>query len=99
MYSNLIVVVCYWLNFLYIWRRDLQENLKGKGFVKLELKKGLKEVKEFQVVIKMCQMKRLFDHSLSLVYLGEKHVSPNKGVFCSGWEVESVFSDLFRCRS
>ena len=39
-------------------------------FVKFELKKGLKEVKEFQVVTKMCQMKRLLDHLLNLVRLG-----------------------------
>ena len=56
------------------------ENLKEKMFVKLELKNGLKEVKEFQVVTKMCQMKRQLDHSLNLVRLEEKHVSPNKGV-------------------
>ena len=41
-------------------------------FVKFELKKGLKKVKDFQVVTKM---KRLIDHSLNLV-----RVSPNKGV-------------------
>ena len=34
-------------------------------FVKFELKKRLSEVKEFQVVTKMCQMKRLVDHSLN----------------------------------
>ena len=39
-------------------------------FAKFELKKGLKEVKEFQVVTKMCQMKRLLDHLLNLVRLG-----------------------------
>ena len=48
--------------------------------MKLELKKGLKEAKEFQVVRRMCQMKVLLDHSLNLVRLEEKHVSPNKGV-------------------
>ena len=49
-------------------------------FVKFLLNKGLKEVKEFQVVTMMCQMKLLWDHSLSLVRLEEKHASPNKGV-------------------
>ena len=49
-------------------------------FVKFELKKGLKGVKEFQVVTKMCEMKRPLDHSLNLVRHEEKHVSPNKGV-------------------
>ena len=39
-------------------------------FVKFELKKVLLEVKEFQVVTKMCQMKRLLDHLLNLVHLG-----------------------------
>ena len=49
-------------------------------FVKFELKKGLKGVNEFQVVIKMCRMKRLLDHSLNLVRLEEKHVSSTKEV-------------------
>ena len=48
------------------------------SFVKFELKKRLKEVKGFQVVTKMCQKKRLLDHSLNLVRFEEKHVSPNK---------------------
>ena len=48
--------------------------------MKFLLNKGLKEVKEFQVVTMMCQMKLLWDHSLSLVRLEEKHASPNKGV-------------------
>ena len=39
-------------------------------FVKFELKKGLKEVKGFQVVTKMRQMKRLLNHLLNLVRLG-----------------------------
>ena len=38
-------------------------------FVKFESKKGLKEVKEFQVVTKMCPMKRLLDHLLNLARL------------------------------
>ena len=49
-------------------------------FVKFELKKGLKGVKEFQVVTRMCQMKRILDHSLNLVRLEEKHVSSKRGV-------------------
>ena len=49
-------------------------------FVKFELKKGLKGVNEFQVVKKMCRMKRLLDHSLNLVRLEEKHVSSTKEV-------------------
>ena len=48
-------------------------------FVSFELKKGLKGVKEFQVVTKMCRMKPLLDHSLNLVRLMEKHGSSNKG--------------------
>ena len=36
MYSNLIVVVCYLLNFLYIWRRDLLRNLEELVFVNCE---------------------------------------------------------------
>ena len=53
----------------------------GNGVcVKIELLKGLKGVKEFQVVTKMCRMKRLLDRSLNLVRLEEKHVSSNKGV-------------------
>ena len=47
----------------------------GKVFVKIELKKWLKEVKELQVRKKLCQMKRLLFHSLNLVRLAE-----NKGV-------------------
>ena len=39
-------------------------------FVKLGLKKMLREVKEFQVVTKMCQMKRLLGHLSSSVRLG-----------------------------
>ena len=38
-------------------------------FVKLGLKKVLRLVKEFRVVTKMCQMKRLLGHLLSLVRL------------------------------
>ena len=49
-------------------------------FVKFELKKWLKEVKEFQVVTKKCQVKRQLDNSLKLVRLEEKHVSSNTGV-------------------
>ena len=40
MYSNLIVVACYLLSFLYIWRRGLYENLKEMVFVKFGLRKG-----------------------------------------------------------
>ena len=47
-------------------------------FVKLELKKVLREVKQFQVVTKMCQMKRLLDQLLNLV----RH--PKMEMFCSG---------------
>ena len=71
----------------------------GKGFVKLELNKGLKEVREFQIVIKRCQMKRLLDHSLSLLRSEEKHVSPIRELFCIVWGIKRFFSDLFRCRS
>ena len=39
-------------------------------FVKFELTKGLKGVKEFQVVTKIYRMKRLLDHSLDLVRFG-----------------------------
>ena len=49
-------------------------------FVKFELKKGLKGVKEFQVVTKMSRVKRLLSHSLNSVRLEEKHMSSNKGV-------------------
>ena len=65
---NLIVGVCYSLRFLYIWRRDnWKENLEEMMCVKFELKKGLKGVKEIQVVTKLRQMKRLLDRSLNLV--------------------------------
>ena len=37
--------------------------------MKFEFEKGLKGVKEFQLVTKMCQMKLLLDHSLNLVRL------------------------------
>ena len=37
--------------------------------MKFEFKKGLEGVKEFPVVTKMCQMKRLLDHSLNLARL------------------------------
>ena len=56
MYSNLIVVVCYLLNCLYIWRRDLLGNLEWL-FVKMELKKVLREVKEFRVVTNLSLIK------------------------------------------
>ena len=48
--------------------------------MKFELKRGLKGLKDFQVLTKMCQIKRLLDHSLNLVRLEEKHVSSNRGV-------------------
>ena len=64
--------------------------MKGKGFVKLELKEGLKEMKELQVVIKMCQMKHLLDHSLNLIRLEEKHVLPIRELFCNGWGIKRV---------
>ena len=53
---------------------------EGKGVCEIGIKEGFKEVKEFQVVTKIRQMKRLLDHLLNLVRLEEKHVSPNKGV-------------------
>ena len=73
--------------------------LEEMVFVKLELKKGLEGVKEFQVVTKMCQTKRLLDHSLNLVHLEEKHIHPIGELFFSGWGIKRAFSDLFRCRS
>ena len=51
-----------------------------KGVCEIGVNEGLNEVKEFQVVIRMCQMKRLLDHLLNLIRLEEKHVLPNKGV-------------------
>ena len=48
--------------------------------MKLKLKKGLKEVKELQLLTKMCQMTSIG----SFTKFGspwEKNVSPNKGVF------------------
>ena len=48
--------------------------------MKFELKRGLKGLKDFQVLTKMCQIKRLLDHSLNLVRLEEKLVSSNRGV-------------------
>ena len=37
--------------------------------MRIELRKGLKGVKEFLVVIRLCQMKRLLDRLLNLVRL------------------------------
>ena len=67
-------------------------------FVKYQLKEGLKEVKEFQLVTKMCQMRRLHDHLLNWFTLSESLCHPKWEMFCSGWGIKRVFSELFRCR-
>ena len=69
-YSSLIVILYYLLNFLYIFRRGLLKILEEVVFVKFGLKKVLREVKEFRVVKKLCQMERLLGHLLSFVRLG-----------------------------
>ena len=64
--------------------------------MKLELKKGLKEVKELQLLTKMCQMTSIG----SFTKFGspwEKMCHPIRECFCSGWGIGRVFSDLFRC--
>ena len=45
------------------------ENLKEMVFVRFELNKGLKGVKEFLVVTKLCQMILLLGRLLNLVHL------------------------------
>ena len=52
-------------------------------FVKFELKKGLKGVKEFHVVTKMSRMKRLLDRSLNLVRLRKTMCHTVRELFCS----------------
>ena len=64
--------------------------------VRLELKKGLKGVKEFLVVTKLCQLKCLLGRIL-IWFATRKSLCLSKWeVFCSGCGVERVFSDLFR---
>ena len=38
-------------------------------FVRFDLRKGLREVKVFLVVTKLCQMRRLLDRALNFVHL------------------------------
>ena len=66
--------------------------------VRFDLRKGLRGMKVFLVMTKLCQMKCLLDLSLNWFNLSENLRHPIWEMFCSSWGIKRIFSNLFICR-